>query len=450
IWNATSGEEQHVLKGHSVWVTSVAIQGDTIVSGSSDQTVCIWNAIPSDKEQHGLTGHSDLVTSVAIQGDTIVSGSSDKTVRIWNATSGEEQHVLKGHSKLINSVAIQGDTVVSGSDDNTMRIWNATSGEELHVFKGHSGEVYSVAIQGETIVSGSEDKTVRIWNATSGEAQHVLKGHSDYVVSVAIEGNTIVSGSHDSTVRIWNAISGEEQHVLYGHNHLVLSVAIQGYTIVSQSCPWARTRYWNAQTGEALDADEVEASILPGIMTSRNVENRTHVKLSGGIGFTMDHEIHHHCHPVAHEGSVYVVGDALYLLNELDAEMAGLGSSSTSKVDMKRCLERMRSRAPMRKAREHKFPPERFANQRGTMLEVEKTRGYGRMEYQIFMQKVHSDLPSTALSRKSGRSSGGSTKRKSVADDLSNDLVSYRGLSVAALKQIWQDVLDETLAPRVQ
>ncbi|GBG16114.1 WD repeat-containing protein pop1, partial [Hondaea fermentalgiana] len=50
-------------------------------------------AHPRDPLLHVLKGHSSLVTSVAIQGDTIVSGSGDNTVRIWNATSGEEQHV---------------------------------------------------------------------------------------------------------------------------------------------------------------------------------------------------------------------------------------------------------------------------------------------------------------------------------------------------------------------
>ncbi|GBG35208.1 WD repeat-containing protein pop2, partial [Hondaea fermentalgiana] len=125
-------------------------------------------ARPRDPLLHVLKGHSYGVNSVAIQGDTIVSGSDDKTVRIWNATSGEEQHVLKGHSGPVNSVAIQGDTIVSGSRDKTVRIWNATSGEEQHVLKEHSGWVNSVTIQGDTVVSGSDDKTVRIWNATSG------------------------------------------------------------------------------------------------------------------------------------------------------------------------------------------------------------------------------------------------------------------------------------------
>ncbi|GBG35128.1 Guanine nucleotide-binding protein subunit beta-2-like 1, partial [Hondaea fermentalgiana] len=166
-------------------------------------------AHPRDPLLHMLKEHAAFINSVAIQGDTIVSGSWYRTVRIWNATSGEEQHVLRGHSGHVWSVAIQGDTIVSGSSDKTVRIWNATSGEEQHLLKGHSGDVWSVAIQGDTIVSGSSDKTVRIWNATSGEEKHVLKGHSGPVYSVAIQGDTIVSGSSDKTVRIWNATSGE-------------------------------------------------------------------------------------------------------------------------------------------------------------------------------------------------------------------------------------------------
>ncbi|GBG35259.1 Guanine nucleotide-binding protein subunit beta-like protein, partial [Hondaea fermentalgiana] len=243
-------------------------------------------------------------------------------VRIWNATSGEEQHVLKGYIDEVysvdfaevNSVAIQGDTIVSGSSDKTVRIWDATSGEEQHVLKRHSGTVSSVAIQGDTIVSGSDDKTVRIWNATSGEEQHVLKGHSGTVNSVAIQGDTIVSGSDDKTVRIWNATSGEEQHVLKGHSGWVNSVAIQGDTIVSQSSN--ETRYWNARTGEALDADEAEASTTPETETLANVGNGTHVKLSGGIAFTTDHAIQ----DTARQGSVYVIGDNSGLIHILHVQ----------------------------------------------------------------------------------------------------------------------------------
>ncbi|GBG34757.1 Guanine nucleotide-binding protein subunit beta-2-like 1 [Hondaea fermentalgiana] len=303
----------HELKGHSGTVRSVAIQGEIIVSGSYDNTVRIWSAA-SGEEQHLLNGHSGPVYSVAIQDDAIVSGSEDKTVRIWNATVGEEQHVFEGHTDRVYSVAIDGNTIVSGSRDKTVRIWNATSGEEEHVLKGHSDWVRSVAIQGATVVSGSDDKTVRIWDATSGEEAHVLTGHSDWVRSVAIEGETIVSGSDDNTVRIWNATSGEEQHVLKGHSDSVTSVAIEGDIIVSQSND--ETRYWNARTGEEVDAEEAEASIPPGTSTLANVENGTHLKLAGGIGFTTNRNIN----GKVRQGNVYVLGDASGMVHILHAQ----------------------------------------------------------------------------------------------------------------------------------
>ncbi|GBG35221.1 F-box/WD repeat-containing protein 7, partial [Hondaea fermentalgiana] len=135
--------------------------------------------------------------------------------------------------------------------------------------------------------------------------------------------DTIVSGSDDNTVRIWNATSGEEQHVLKGHSGTVWSVAIQGDTIVSQSSIeilygilYDEILYWNARTGEALDEDEAEASTTPGTNTLVNVENGTHVELSGGIGFTTDHAIR----STARQGSVYVIGDVSGMVHILHVQ----------------------------------------------------------------------------------------------------------------------------------
>ena len=101
-------------------------------------------------------------------GQRIVSGSSDNTLKIWDANTGKELQTLKGHTDTIESAAFSpdGQRIVSGSY-KTLKIWDANSGEELQTLTGHTDNVYSVAFSpdGQRIVSGSADKALKIWDA---------------------------------------------------------------------------------------------------------------------------------------------------------------------------------------------------------------------------------------------------------------------------------------------
>jgi len=129
-----TGEEEHVLRGHSHWVYSVAVSPNSchVVSGSSDNTVRVWNA-STGEEEHVLRGHSHWVKSVTVSPDNchVVSGSWDSTVRIWNISTGKQEQVLRGHSDSVHSVAVSSDNhhVMSGSRDNTLRLWTVLTGE---------------------------------------------------------------------------------------------------------------------------------------------------------------------------------------------------------------------------------------------------------------------------------------------------------------------------------
>ncbi|KAE9390734.1 WD40 repeat-like protein, partial [Gymnopus androsaceus JB14] len=267
IWNAETGIIiGEPLHGHIDWVVSVAFSpdGKKIVSGSSDKTVCIWNAETGMIIGEPLRGHRDYVKSVAFSpdGKRIVSGSSDHTMRIWNTETGTSiGEPLQGHTAFVNSVAFSSDgkRIVSGSSDKTVCIWNAENammiGEPL---EGHTAFVNSVAFSPDDkrIVSGSSDQTVRIWNAETGIITgEPLQGHTAFVNSVAFspDGKRIVSGSSDQTVRIWNTetgmISGEP---LQGHTSSVNSVAFspdgERIMIVSGSDDHT-VCIWNAETG---------------------------------------------------------------------------------------------------------------------------------------------------------------------------------------------------------
>ena len=257
---------QGVLHGHDNTVSSVMFSpdGKCIVSGSSDQTIRLWDAETGELLRPPLKGHEDAVLCVVFSpdGKQILSGSHDQTIRLWDAETGElVQPPLQGHEDGVLSVAFSpdGKWIVSGSDDKTIRVWNSETGKLLQPpLKGHEGWVSSVAFSpdGRFIVSGSQDKTIRLWDAKTGELlQPPLEGHMGQVLSVvfSVDGKHIVSGSHDQTIGLWNAKTGELVRLLEGHEGPVASVAFSpnGKCVVSGSND-KTIRLWDAKTGELL------------------------------------------------------------------------------------------------------------------------------------------------------------------------------------------------------
>ncbi|BDM78830.1 AAA-like domain-containing protein [Acaryochloris marina] len=260
-------QEINLLQGHQDSVNSVSFSpdGTRIVSGSSDNTVRIWDAKTGRPIGEPLKGHWSAVFSVSFSpdGTRIVSGGWDYTVRIWDAKTGQPMgEPLKGHQNVVNSVSFSpdGTRIVSGSRDNTLRIWNAKTGQPMgEPLKGHQNVVYSVSFSsdGRRIVSGSRDKTVRIWDAKTGQPMgEPLQGHQDSVESVSFssDGRRIVSGSSDKTVRIWDAKTGQPMGEPFkGHQNYVYSVSFSpdGTRIVSGSRD-KTVRIWDAKTGQPM------------------------------------------------------------------------------------------------------------------------------------------------------------------------------------------------------
>ncbi|NEQ75681.1 MAG: WD40 repeat domain-containing protein [Okeania sp. SIO2C9] len=262
IGNVYEGRERNRLIGHNGRVYSVSISNDgkKIVSGSSDNTIKVWN-LETGELIRTLTGHDRPVNSVSISNDgkKIVSGSGDNTIKVWNLETGKEIRTLTGHNGWVYSVSISNDgkKIVSGSSDNTIKVWNLETGKEIRTLTGHNGRVYSVSISndGKKIISGSDDKTIKVWNLEKGKEIRTLTGHDRSVHSVSIsnDGHTIVSGSSDNTIKVWNLETGKEIRTLTGPNGEVYSVSISndGHTIVSGGLG-NTVKVWNLETGKEI------------------------------------------------------------------------------------------------------------------------------------------------------------------------------------------------------
>ena len=208
-----------------------------------------------------LSGHTGSVLAVACSpdGTRIVSGSSDDTVRVWDATSGEEVAILAGHRNLVFAVAYfpDGARIVSGSGDNTLKIWDAATGALLATLAGHADTVQAAACSpdGTRIVSASWDKTLKVWDAVTDAELATLSGHTGRVMAVAWspDGTHVVSGSQDTTLKVWDAATGAETTTLSGHTRMVTALAYSrdGTRIVSGAAGEG-LKLWDAASGAEL------------------------------------------------------------------------------------------------------------------------------------------------------------------------------------------------------
>lgn len=214
------------LKGHrNNIITCVQMFDNTIVSGSNDNTLKVWNA-STGKCLQTLLGHTGTIWSTQIFGDLIVSGSSDKTVKVWNAVTGECIHTLFGHTDIITCLDLHNNIVVSGSDDTTLRVWDIMSGRCKHVLVGHDEVVRCVKYNGTLVVSVTCDYEIRVWKPDKEECLHTLQESQDIPVHeelsigadyLKFDGCHVASQSFDGRIRLWNVETGQCELTFMGH-----------------------------------------------------------------------------------------------------------------------------------------------------------------------------------------------------------------------------------------
>ena len=80
-----------VLSGHTDWVLSIAFtpDGKWALTGSRDNTACLWDLSNAVSSPRVLYGHTGAINSVAItpDGRWALTGSRDRTARFWDLSN---------------------------------------------------------------------------------------------------------------------------------------------------------------------------------------------------------------------------------------------------------------------------------------------------------------------------------------------------------------------------
>jgi WD40 repeat protein len=253
------------LTGHDSWVRAVAFasNGHTVVSGSYDKTLRLWDTkggrafLTLAEKPANVSGVNAIATTK--DGNAFASAGTDKTIQLWNFRNGRTLGRLSGHTEQIYSLAFDPTSklLASASADKTIKVWDWRVGKLIRTLTGHTGQVFAVAISpdGKAIASASADKTVRIWEASSGKEIHTIKGHKGQVRVVAFspDSKLIASAGQDMTVKLWDVATGNEVRTLTGHTSTVMTLAYSPDGQILATAGSDKTiKLWEVRTGKLL------------------------------------------------------------------------------------------------------------------------------------------------------------------------------------------------------
>ena len=141
LWDTYSKKCLHILHyNHSIWEVIFSPDQEELLfaSGANDGSISLWKYDATNQEWkcvQTLSGHDDQVKSLAFAGDgkTLVSGSADLSVRVWDVYNGDCLNTFHGHDGWIWSIDMHpdGTMIASGAEDETIRLWSIGRQEEL-------------------------------------------------------------------------------------------------------------------------------------------------------------------------------------------------------------------------------------------------------------------------------------------------------------------------------
>lgn len=214
------------------------------------------NSLAREPHSVVLGKHPRRVDAVVFSpdGKTVVSGGSDGTAKIWDAVSLRNLHTLKWGT-WVQSVAYSPDgrlLAAGGSlqwlqkgerTTTAVGLWKGITGDKIIDLRADpliTSYVYSVAFSpdGQTLAAGNSAEFITrrcpvfLWDVPSGKLRRTLEGdmYIVYAVQFSPDGKTLATGGYagdekSPSLKLWDVATGKVKMEFKGLEARVLPIA---------------------------------------------------------------------------------------------------------------------------------------------------------------------------------------------------------------------------------
>ncbi|KAD6119339.1 hypothetical protein R6Q59_025378 [Mikania micrantha] len=269
------------IEGLSSYISSLAIRGQFLYTGSSDKNIRLWNrnGITSNVDQETLLANNMVITgngavkSIVVSADKLFSAHQDHKIRVWKISTDETQqnklthlatlptlgdrafkilipkhHVqVRRHKKstwihhldTVSALALSDDGLYlySVSWDKTLKVWQTTDFKCIESVAGaHDDSINALALSSNgDVYTGSTDKKIKIWRKTSEGDHHTLvstlEKHKSGVNALALSTDQTIlySGGSDRLIVVWEKTNGGDMvavGALKGHSKSIMCLSV--------------------------------------------------------------------------------------------------------------------------------------------------------------------------------------------------------------------------------
>ncbi|XP_065065622.1 E3 ubiquitin-protein ligase TRAF7-like isoform X3 [Rhopilema esculentum] len=274
VFNIGSFDVQPTLKckgtfvGHQGPVWCLSVFGYYLFSGSSDNTIKVWDTRSNYKCIKTLNDHTGMILALCAHRGRLYSGSADCTIGAYDLESLELIENVTGGENPICTLAVGQNMLFSGSlksikvwDLQTLKTIKELTGlnhwvralftNDLYLFSGSyqtilvwdlqtlecirsletsGGSVYSIAVTRQHIACGTYENCIHVWDVNTYKKIGTLSGHVgtvyDLVVMQMVDTTKIISASYDRSLRVWSLDNMNCVQTLIRHQGSVTSLAV--------------------------------------------------------------------------------------------------------------------------------------------------------------------------------------------------------------------------------